>query len=148
MNKNLLKVMRVDINKALEAVGEKHGCTLELGSIRYSEDSFEGKLSCTMNAADGSKVSKNALLWNTSCHLFGFEKEDLGREFTVRGKTFTISGLKPSNRKYPILADQGGGTYKFNDEDVLRYLERSKPKAGLTLTEPPAPKRKPGLTEL
>ena len=47
---------------------------------------------------------------------------DLGQEFQRSGKTFTIVGLKPRSKKYPILAKcSDGKTYKLPVDLVNMY---------------------------
>lgn len=47
---------------------------------------------------------------------------ELGDEFKYDGKTYTIVGLKPRSKRYPILAKcSDGKTYKLTVELVNMY---------------------------
>ena len=56
-------------------------------------------------------------------HLFGLTEDDFGKGFmSPRGDRFTLVGLKPRNRKYPVIGkDSSGRRFKF-PADVLEEL--------------------------
>lgn len=61
--------------------------------------------------------------WSDFCHVYGLAPSDLGRKIIVNGKAFTLSGIKPNNRKYPILGKNTNGTlYKFDPVTVKKCL--------------------------
>ena len=57
---------------------------------------------------------------------YGLEPEDFGARFVRNGMTFEIVGLKPRNRKYPIIAKNvvTQDTFKFPAETVS-FFKRS-----------------------
>jgi hypothetical protein len=66
--------------------------------------------------------------FKTNAKLFGFEPDDLGKEFSFQGQSYTICGLKPKSRKYPVIAQSAGGkNYKFACRSVLEALGREVP---------------------
>jgi len=54
--------------------------------------------------------------------MFNLTENDYLREFTVNGVRYRLCGIKPNNRKYPIIAmDDHDQKYKF-EESVLEKL--------------------------
>lgn len=104
------------IQEALEAVGEELGVTIETGNGRFAADRFNLKLEIHL----GEGVDTGKRDWERTCIYFGLKPEDFGRSFRHAGTTFTVCGIKPKSKKYPILARNANGTtYKFPVE-VLR----------------------------
>lgn len=111
INKSTVQLLAEEATEALLAIAEAHGLTLkqERGSYDPDAGSFTGKWSFVCVSEDGipSDFARNAA-------LFGLKAEDYGREFRTFGGTFTLCGIKPRNRKYPILGKcvRTGKTYK------------------------------------
>ena len=111
INKSTVQLLAEEATEALLAIAEAHGLTLkqERGSYDPDAGSFTGKWSFVCVSEDGipSDFARNAA-------LFGLKAEDYGREFSTFGGTFTLCGIKPRNRKYPILGKcvRTGKTYK------------------------------------
>ena len=111
INKYTVQLLAEEATEALLDIAEAHGLTLkqERGSYDPDAGSFTGKWSFVCVSEDGipSDFARNAA-------LFGLKAEDYGREFSTFGGTFTLCGIKPRNRKYPILGKcvRTGKTYK------------------------------------
>jgi hypothetical protein len=54
---------------------------------------------------------------------YGLEPTDLGARFNQNGMTFEIIGLKPRNRKYPVIAKNvvTQQSFKFAPETLVHY---------------------------
>ena len=112
-NSENLKEMRGEINAALKGVEEKYGVNFSLGSISFTANDFRVKLTCTENTESGESVTPEALAFQRSAKSFGITKQ-LGDAFVSRGETYTIVGLLPRSKKYPLLGKNANGvTYKF-----------------------------------
>jgi hypothetical protein len=113
--------MREDINEALKAVAEKHGCTISAGSASYSDLSFNLKLEVVENSTDGSVVTKAMIDWNENAKFLGLDESLLGKTVMIQGKTLEIVGLKPRASKYPVLGKDArdGNTYKLPVDLVI-----------------------------
>lgn len=120
-NSRNIDAVQADIKAALEAVMNKHGISIEFGGIRYSNSNYTSKMSVNVGNAEDAARTKFASM----CHLFGLKPEDFGREFTTSsGKTFTITGINPGRRKYPISGvSPRGAKYKFTEDQVIRGLK-------------------------
>jgi hypothetical protein len=111
---------------ALKVVADKHGLRLARKgcSFRAGECPVPFKLMTVATGDNGEVVTAEARDFERCAVLFGLKAEDLGREFSSRGKRFKICGAKPANRKYPILAKclSTGKVYKFPEDQVVRAL--------------------------
>ncbi len=57
LTKSQVSQIRSDLNAAMLAVATKHGIDFNLGNIRFSEDSFSGKLSAVVRGAGGTNTT-------------------------------------------------------------------------------------------
>ena len=109
-NKDVLRMMRAEINDALAAVATKHGVTIDLGNISYSSSQFTTKL--TVQTGDGSDAAVSK--WNLNAWRFNLAEDQIGDTFMSNGTEFTITGMNPRRKKFPISAVNARGTgYKF-----------------------------------
>ena len=58
--------------------------------------------------------------WNTYCYSYGLKAENYNSEFVSNNDVFVVIGIKPRNRKYPIIAERknDGKLFKFPAESV------------------------------
>ena len=56
--------------------------------------------------------------------MVGLADVEFGARFEIQGTTYSICGLKPRSRKYPVLAKQipTGKTYKFAVDSVKKAV--------------------------
>lgn len=122
MEKATLKLIREDINKALEEVAKKYDMTMKLGNISYDELGFTGKVLAQLNEIDGKQPSQ--VNFEKYCELYGLQATDYNKEFNRNGKTFIVKDIKTTSRKYPVICEckQDGKSYKFVVEDVKRLI--------------------------
>lgn len=103
INRALVKQLREEVNAALASVAEKHGITLEVGGITYSDNHFDAKLKGRTISEDG--VDEHAKKeFEVYASRFGVKPEAFGVEFDMPGTgKVEVSGITPRSRKYPIL---------------------------------------------
>lgn len=113
INKDTLKIIRADIDNALISVGEKHGLSLKIGSIKYSDESFDAKLVAQL--AKIGDVSTEKALFERFCESYGFAKDDYLRTFQHKGQPYVLIGFKPSSPKYSLICKNtaNGKPYGF-----------------------------------
>ena len=121
IDKQTLQNFRNDFAEAMKDLEQKYGLVIELGNIRYSSTSFEGKISCKEGE---SKDEVNAQDFYRYCTMYGLSRDDYDRRFTFQGEDYIVVGIRPSKRKYPICCTQvsTGQTYGFTAELVKRCL--------------------------
>ena len=116
-----LKTFRVDFDKAVTELAKKYDVKIGLGSISYGDHEFTSRLTVTRNSIGG--VNTDKIDFENYCILYGLEKTDFGKSFTMRGEIYTIIGLNLKARKSPIkLSCANGKTYKADSETVKFYL--------------------------
>lgn len=130
MNRQKCQRIRERLNEVFATVADdlkkEFGIKVSVGGGRYS-DSEVGQATFKLEVAEfgagGSVETKEMAAFKREAQFYGLKAEDLGKSFVSRGEKFTICGLKPRSRKYPILAKNSRNkTYKFNAGDVRRYL--------------------------
>jgi hypothetical protein len=112
MNKSLANRIHKEAADAVKAIAEKYGMEAEKISGSYGEADM--KIHIRLVGTDPSGKSPAVLDFERLAGMYGAKQEWLGQTFTEHGQTFTLTGLKPRNRKYPFLAEaKDGGQYKF-----------------------------------
>jgi len=101
LSKNLLRILREDINAALVEAGKKHNMTLHAGNCSYSGDTATFKLE--VQTVGG--LSKEAQAFNELASAIGMEPDDLGRTLYIDGKEFKIAGYLTRARNNNILIE-------------------------------------------
>jgi len=112
---------------AVGVLGEeasKHGMTITYKGGSFARDGSLATFKFEMLApnASGEIETPQAKEFKSYATQYGFEPEDLGSEFTHRGETFRITGLKTRRPKFPICAERvkDGRGFKFPVEAVKR----------------------------
>ena len=114
----LLKVLRVELDAALNKVLTKHGLTHSLGNIRYDSTSFGVKLSVALASGTGEKYSpkrdKAAKYLEMFHDMLGIEKKNINAWFrAMNGEELKLVGWNPRAPKNPlVLEGRRGGKYK------------------------------------
>ena len=128
MDRRKAKMIRKYLEDAFknieDDIAKELGVTLKVGNISYSDAYATVKVEASDIGEDGVAVTKEAHDFKLMAHLYGLEPSDLGKSFKVRGREFTIKGLKPRSTKRPILVESDGSMYKMSEVDVKRALGR------------------------
>jgi len=120
-NRKNIRQINNELEAALKQVAEKYGIEVKLGNTRFTDDNFSTKVQVATIGQDGIAMSKEATDFNRHKTALGINME-LGQEFQRSGKTYTIVGLKPRSKKYPILAKcSDGKRYKLPVDLVNMY---------------------------
>ena len=106
---------------ALEAVAASFDMTVKVNGGRYDPTTGTFTPRVTFSQADTARIAFEQL-----AVLFGFEKDDYGKEVRLGTGTFRIVGLNTRRQKYPVDLEniKTGSLHKGNDEQVLRALGR------------------------
>ncbi len=124
-DKATAKMVSEEVLSALRAVAEKHGLGVVSKGGKYSLETFTPRFEFAIKSKEGileTTEAKNFKVWAES---FGLTADDLGKTFLFRGSKYTITGLKPSAPKFPILAKREDGRgFKFPAESVKFGLQR------------------------
>ena len=115
-DRQTVKTTRERLQTALDAVAAELGCQIKVGGATFERDGSRCyfKVDCAVVGEDGTVETREASDFVLYAAQFKLSPEDLGREFTKGGETFTIIGCKPKSYKFPILARrQDGKVFKF-----------------------------------
>jgi len=128
LDKPTVRYIRKRLQAAVEPLAKELGVAIDFGSCSFQTSNCRIQLKVAVLNPDGEPLTEEADAFRRSAKLFGFEPADLGAEFVVQGHTYTICGLKPKSRKYPVIARAGNGKdYKFACRTVLQALDREVP---------------------
>jgi hypothetical protein len=118
----MIQQLRGEIDAALKEVGERHGITIKAGNGHYGATG-DLKLVLTPKTASGETQSKEELDYKQWHAVYNLPVDGLGKRFLNAGTEYTICGMKPSSRSYPVLGRRGDGrVFKFPVSIVLGGL--------------------------
>ena len=105
-----IRVMDGHILKAIEEVASRFGVVCRFAGGTFDPTQYTAKLEMRIEGTDLRIVAD----FKELATIYGLDPSDLGKQFLDRGRPFTIIGLKPSSRRYPIVAEaESGKQYKF-----------------------------------
>jgi len=126
IDRTTLRLMRQEIEEAVQQVAQKFNVNIEAGNASFSSDNATLKLAISTIDASGNVLTKEAQAFETYAPMYGITKK-LGETFETHQGIYTLVGFKPKSKKYPILATNAKGkTYKFptsilaNDFQLVR----------------------------
>jgi len=118
IGKEECKVIRATVNEALAAALEELGVKASIGNMTYTGDTVSFK---TTVSVDGYNADETE--FKKGCWKYDLKPADYGRKFENNGEVFTICGLKPRSRKYPIIGRRADGKkFKFPARVVAKQL--------------------------
>lgn len=122
----ICKSVSESVMEALKPLEESYGVTFQLGNGSYDSNSYKFRINCLKLSKDGEPICTEKEDFKKYCNLFGLEESDLGKTFKCRNNIYKLYGLKPRNRKYPVLAKDvmNGKIYKFSAYNVKSFLGR------------------------
>ncbi len=123
MDRATSKAIAAEAVEALMAVADKYGCEVQRGNASFDSTSTKIQFAFSEIGEDGIVMTREAETFKEVAHMYGLQPDDLGKQFTSRGHTFTITGMNTRARKMPIQATrEDGATYKFGADMVKRAL--------------------------
>lgn len=125
---NNLRLLRTEIEGKLNEVLKGYGLAADLGRITFGAAEARTKLTLTIPGSAARPSNKDK--WAVYCYGFGLTPEYFGRTFHFKNCKYTISGISPKSRRFPVLATNADGTeYKFPVETIKALVEISPPAA-------------------
>jgi hypothetical protein len=121
-----LKRMGMEMTEILNKYGKTVGVEFSVGNMRYDSDG--SRVSTKIEVTKVGAESKEAADFRLLAHNYGLDPDAVGKDIVVDGEAFTITGMRPRSRKYPIEATRklNGQCVKFGALIVRLALERQK----------------------
>lgn len=108
----MLKEIRLDINRALESVAEKYGVAIKAGNASFSSTNAVFKLE--LSSVVGSEViTKEKAAFLEFANSLDIKKEALAQFFSFNGKMVKFIGYNPRSSKYPYIGVIDGKEYRL-----------------------------------
>ena len=107
--------------RSSKTVAQRHGVTFAFGNTNYSPGAFRVRLEAKRDGGDKRDFEEYA----ASC---GLNPADFGAFFTCQNRKYTVSGINPGSRAYPIVTTREDGQCINFSEHIVR--EALKAKAG------------------
>ena len=128
LDKPTVRYIRDRLRSTLNPLAQELGIVIDLGSITFRKSNGRVQLRIALQDANGQPITEENDAFRHFAILFGFKATDLGKQFIIDGKPFTICGFNRRSRKYPIIAtSEDGDEYKFSCGVVLQALGRIPP---------------------
>jgi|GEM_PF-2579097 len=105
-----LATIRAELNAVLAKYGDEAGLQFELGSMKFSDQSFEVKMSCKIKG--GQSMKDKAL-------VAMMEMLNL-RENGSDGRV--LKAYNSRQYRYPFVYEQYGKMFKCTQEQAMRYF--------------------------
>ena len=110
---NNLKGLRVEMDLALKAIGDKYGITIKAGNASFSGNECTFKVKLNTTGADGTAITKEAKAWDIYKGMHGLDHLNIGDTITIQGSPYILTGYNSRARKAPInFKSRAGKGYK------------------------------------
>ena len=127
MDKNKMRQVREYLNKILEENPNDLGVNIEVANGSYSFSNGHFKITVADVSQDGTVHTREAEDFKTLGSYYGLDPEWLNKTFQYRGVEHKIVGYKSRSKKYPVLVEAEGKTYKFPVDLIKLNMNKGKP---------------------
>jgi hypothetical protein len=119
MDKKSCATLSGEATLALQQVLKKYGVDVEYVGGSYSPEEFNLKFAIRIPRSDGIPPA-----FAKACGKFGLDPSDYKKRFrNDSGTTYELVGIKPQNRKYPIIGLRSDGKrFKFSSRVLAAGL--------------------------
>lgn len=127
ITKPLLQTLRTEMQAALNAVAQKHGIAINVGSCKFSDTTADFKLSIATGVVVGDPLAlrkaQAADLFKRTAYL-PVPKSALHTQFKFGAHTYRLEGCIARSGHYLCSRDNGGteALYKMPEESVIAGL--------------------------
>ena len=113
-----LQALRVEMDKALQAISNKYGITIKAGNASFSGNECTFKVKLNTKGSDGTVITKEAKSWElyagmANGPLDGLNHLKVGDKITIQNTPYILTGFNTRARKAPVnFKDALGNSYK------------------------------------
>ena len=96
-----------ELEKAFKEIGEKHGVTMHIGTVRYDSNQFTSQLKVTyMNEGEDPQEAEFKVGLKRDGWKFNLTEENFNDTFMYVGELYKVKSISPRSRKYPVIAQK------------------------------------------
>lgn len=121
MNRAKIQAIKGDLADALTAIGEKHGCKVEVKGGRFTD--VDVKIPVVFTDTDERAQEKLAELARDEAKLLRLPPDVVGKTFREGPHTYTVKFFRLRRSKPVICAREDGKLYQFSADSVRRLLQ-------------------------
>lgn len=124
ISKDFLRLLRVDIDAALAAVGAKHGLKMNAGTCRFTETTATFKLEVATIGENGEVASKEHDALISLRIALGLTEANMNQVFKIGTASFTLHGYDSKKRSKPFLIKRldNGKNYVIDSATLAKAL--------------------------
>lgn len=108
LDRTACRLLSQKVENQLEALGKELGIKFTYKGGRFSDSNMTMKIEAAL-IQNGEAKSVEIEDFKTYAEIYGLKPDDLGKEITIGNNKYTIKGLKPRSKKYPIIGEKGDG---------------------------------------
>ena len=128
LDKLTMQYIRQRLNAAINQVAGELNLMIELSTGNFRTHNCRFQLNLAVLDSKGKPIQEEIEAFKHNAILFGFEDTDLGKNVTLDGKVYTISGFSTKSQKTPVLVrSKDNRTSKFSCRVILEALGRKVP---------------------
>lgn len=119
-----LRLLRKNLETDLSKIGKKYGIKMDMGNFSFSSEKFTTRMTVSVATKSTAMKNEDKSIFVSTVNLYypniNATKAFNGK-FVFRGRTYTVTEVKPSRRRYPFLCKRDDGTgFKFPADVISR----------------------------
>ena len=119
-DKTNLQGLRVEMDRALQAISNKYGITIKAGNASFSGNECTFKVKLNTKGTDGTVITKEAKDFDRYKGLHGMDHLSVGDTIYIQGSPYILTGFNTRARKAPInFTNSVGSGYKCSVRMLL-----------------------------
>jgi len=111
-NRNNIKALRVEMDKAMQSISKKYGIAIQTGNASFSGNEVTFKVKANTTSTDGTAITAEAMQFEKEKSLHGLNHLSVGDTIYIQGNPYILNGLNSRARKAPIQFSNSKGNYK------------------------------------
>ncbi len=126
-DRNICKMLRPELEKTLIPLEKQFKIKANIGRATYMQNNATFKVElAVIDGKTGDAITEEAEAFRICARRYGFDPDDLGKEFYCAGRKFKITGLRTKATKRPIVCtDDKGKNFIFDATTVLMSLKKT-----------------------
>jgi hypothetical protein len=128
LDRPVVRYIRERIFETLQPLSVELGVMFDVGNCSFKPHNCRFQLKLAVLNSDGEAITEEMEAFIHHALHYGLSPDDLGKEFILQGKAYTICGLNSKSRKYPLIGKSSDGLeYTFTLDAVFEGLFQDKP---------------------